>query len=105
MYHRAVSSVRLDSPDDICPEAVSLLRDKRATGPALREMRKLKPRRQIEVAELMVSANNFTVGYAKCLAATTPAHQLADGEREKEVRGAVAGGRGPDGARDGVPRP
>ena len=73
--------------DGICPEAVSLLRDKRATGPALRELRKLKPLRQIEVAELMVSANNFTVGYARCLVATTPADRLADGERGKEVRG------------------
>ena len=73
--------------DGICPEAVHLLRDKRATGPALRELRRLKPLRQIEVAELMVSANNFTVGYARCLVATTPADQLTDGEREKEARG------------------
>jgi hypothetical protein len=72
--------------DGICPEAVELLRDKRATGPALRELRKLKPLRQIEVAELMVSANNFTVGYARCLVATTPEDQLADGDRGKEVR-------------------
>jgi len=72
--------------DGICPEAVELLRDRRATGEAMRELRKVRPMRQIEIAELMCAAGTFTVGYARCLVATTPAEQLADGER-KEVRG------------------
>jgi hypothetical protein len=73
--------------DGICPEAVELLRDRRATGDALREMRKVRPMRQIEIAELMCAAGNFTVGYAKCLVATSPSDQLVEGERAKEVRG------------------
>ncbi len=73
--------------DGICPEAVEILRDQRATGDALRELRKVRPMRQIEIAELMCAAGNFTVGYAKCLVTTTPADQLIDGERAKEVRG------------------
>ena len=53
--------------DGICPEAVEILREQRATGDALRELRKVRPMRQIEIAELMCAAGNFTVGYAKWL--------------------------------------
>lgn len=73
--------------DGICPEAVELLRDRRATAEALRELRKVQPMRQIEIAELMCAADNFSAGYVKCLVATTPAESLIDGERGKEVRG------------------
>ncbi len=73
--------------DGICPEAVEILRDQRATGDALRELRKVRPMRQIEIAELMCAAGNFTVGYAKCLVVTTTAEQLVEGESGKEVRG------------------
>lgn len=73
--------------DGIRPEAVVIVRDQRATGDALRELRRVRPMRQIEIAELMCAAGNFTVGYAKCLVATTPAEHLIDGERGKEVRG------------------
>jgi hypothetical protein len=44
--------------DGICPEAVQLLRDRRATGNALRELRKVRPMRQIEIAELMCAADS-----------------------------------------------
>src|SRR5439155_8955357 len=70
-----VASIRRkrDLLDGICPEAVQLLRDKRVTGNALRELRKVRPMRQIEVAELMCATGNCSVGYARCLAAATPA--------------------------------
>jgi ParB-like chromosome segregation protein Spo0J len=48
----------------ICPEAVQLLKDRPATAQVFREMRKVKPMRQIEIAEVMCLSNNFTVGYA-----------------------------------------
>ena len=50
-----VQSIRQkrDLLDGICSETVQLLRDKRVTANALREMRKTKPMRQIEIAELM----------------------------------------------------
>src|SRR5206468_2729963 len=72
--------------EGICPEAVELLRQERACSEALRELRRVKPMRQIEIAELMRSANNFSAGYAKCLVAATPADQHLEGER-KEARG------------------
>lgn len=84
-----VASIRQkrDLLDGICPEAVQLLREKRATGNALRELRRVQPMRQIEIAELMCAAGNFSVGYAKCLVAATPAEQLVDGDRGKDARG------------------
>ena len=87
-----VQSIRQkrDLLDGICSETVQLLRDKRVTANALREMRKTKPMRQIEIAELMCAAHNFSVGYVKCLVAATPAEQLIDGDRPKDTRGLSA---------------
>ncbi|MFL5329210.1 MAG: plasmid partitioning protein RepB C-terminal domain-containing protein [Gemmataceae bacterium] len=73
--------------EGICPEAVQLLRDRRATGNALRELRKVKPMRQIEIAEVMCAASNYSVGYVKCLVAITPVDQLVDADRGKELNG------------------
>lgn len=76
-----------DLLDGICPEAVELLKDRRTPGTAFRELRKVKPMRQIEIAELMCAAGNFSLGYTKCLVAASPPDQIVDGERAKEVRG------------------
>jgi ParB-like chromosome segregation protein Spo0J len=76
-----------DLLDGICQEAVQLLKDKRASSGAFREMRKVKPMRQIEMAELMVAANNFSASYAQCLLAATPQEQLLEPDKPKDVRG------------------
>lgn len=76
-----------DLLEGICAEAVELLREKKASANSLRELRKAKPMRRIEISELMCAAHNFSVGYVKCLIAATPAESLADGERSKEIRG------------------
>lgn len=76
-----------DLLEGICPEAVQLLREKKATANALRELRRVKPMRQIEIAELMCAVSNYSAGYAKCLAAATPAEHLIDAERTKDMRG------------------
>lgn len=55
----------------ICPEAVDLLKDRPIGESALRYFKWVKPMRQIDMAELMVSSGNFSVGYAKALATTT----------------------------------
>jgi hypothetical protein len=43
--------------------------------------------RQIEIAELMNAACNYSVGYVKCLIAATPLEQILEGDRPKEFRG------------------
>lgn len=79
-----------DLLDGICPEAVALLREKRANSGSLRELRRVKPMRQIEMAELMCASHNFSAAYAKCLVATTSEDQLVDGNRPKECAGLSA---------------
>ncbi len=43
--------------------------------------------RQIEMAELMLAANNFSASYAQCLLAATPQEQLLEPDKPTEVRG------------------
>lgn len=79
-----------DLLDGICPEAVAMLREKRATPGGLRELRRVKPIRQIEMAELMCTMHNFSAAYAKCLVATTPDEQLVEADRPREGHGLTA---------------
>ena len=83
-----VSTIRhkRDMLEGICDEAILLLKDRSATSQAFRELRKVKPMRQIEIAELMCAASNFSVDYVKCLVAATPLDQTVDGNRPKEFQ-------------------
>lgn len=84
-----IAAIRLkrDLLAGICPEAVTLLKDKGITAKALREMRRAGPMRQIEIAELMLSANNFSTSYAMCLIASTPEAELIDNDKGKVTHG------------------
>src|SRR3546814_4628867 len=46
--------------DGICPEAIALLRDKHVPINTFGELKKLKPVRQIEAAESMVTMNRYS---------------------------------------------
>jgi ParB-like chromosome segregation protein Spo0J len=70
----------------ICPEAADLLRDKHLSLNTFIELRRLKPMRQIEAAELMVAMNRFSKSYAQSLVAATPDEQMVEGRR-KAIRG------------------
>ncbi len=84
-----VASIRKkrDLLNGICPEAVELLRDKRASPGALRMLRRVLPMRQLAMAELMIASNNFTSSYAQCLLAATPQEDLVDRENPKDIPG------------------
>ncbi len=73
--------------DGICPEAAELLKDKQVALTGFRVLKKMKPLRQIEAAQLMVAMNKFTVNYARSLLAATPAGQLKDPEKPKGLKG------------------
>ncbi len=62
----------------ISPETVEMLKDKQLGQATLRILKRVKPMRQIEIAELMVSTNNFTQGYAEALLMGTPKDLLVD---------------------------
>jgi hypothetical protein len=69
--------------DGVCQEAVALLQDRRFSADLTRVLRKMKPSRQVECVELMISANNFSVAYAKGLLIGTPLDGLVDGAKSK----------------------
>ena len=79
-----------DLLDGICPEAVELLRDKPLGAVAFKELRKVKPMRQIEMAELVSASHTYSAGYLKCLVGATPQDQLLEPDCPKEVRGLSA---------------
>src|SRR6266700_1036301 len=72
--------------DGIHEEAVDLLKDKAIAPKAIWLLRKVTGVRQIEIAELMVSANNFTKGYAEALVLGTPKDQLVNPEEPKQKK-------------------
>lgn len=70
--------VRLNLLNGIDPETVDMLKDKQISHSTFQILRRVKPMRQIEIAELMVSANNYSRGYAEALLLGTPKDMLID---------------------------
>ena len=73
--------------DGICEETVAILKDKPCPMAVFEILRKMKPLRQIEAAELLVNANNYSVAYASAILAGTPQTQLAEGSKPKRIKG------------------
>jgi ParB-like chromosome segregation protein Spo0J len=73
--------------DGICPEVVDLLKDRSVNPNTFDLLRKMKPMRQIEAAELMMSVNNFSSSYAKALLAGTRQADLARPDKAKRIGG------------------
>ena len=67
-----------DLLDGICPEVEEMLKDRNFSGDVMRHLKRMKPQRQIECADLMCSMNNFSIGYASALLAATPPDQLVE---------------------------
>ncbi|MDO6590523.1 chromosome partitioning protein ParB [Loktanella sp. D2R18] len=73
--------------DGICPEAAEMLKDKQVALTGFRILKKMKPMRQIEAAQLMVTMNKYTVNYAQSLLAGTPESQLVSDATPKKIKG------------------
>ncbi len=73
--------------DGICEDAAALLEDKYISINSFAYLKKMRPERQVEAAQLMLAMNNFTISYAKTLLIATPEAQLAPGRRRIQVRG------------------
>lgn len=71
----------------ICDETVAILKDKPCPMAVFEIVRKMKPLRQIEAAELLVNANNYSVAYASAILAGTPQMQLAESSKPKRIKG------------------
>jgi ParB-like chromosome segregation protein Spo0J len=84
-----VASIRQkrDLLDGICKEAAEILKTTRISPQVFGSMKKMKPMRQIEVAELLAASHNFSVPYTKALLAATRPDMLMDPDKHKVVDG------------------
>lgn len=73
--------------EGICPEAAELLKDRHFATDISRVLRKMKPTRQVECVELMVSANTITVAYAEAMLVATPTGMLVEGKKPAKLTG------------------
>lgn len=71
----------------ISADVAEVVKDKPVGIHAFQKLRKMKAIRQLEVAELMVSANNYSANYAKALLATTKPVDLHHPEELKKATG------------------
>jgi ParB-like chromosome segregation protein Spo0J len=71
----------------ISPEVVDLLKEKSVNPSTFEVLRKMRPMRQIEAAELMSAAGNYTASYAKALLAATRQADLVKADKPKRVAG------------------
>ncbi|MDR8070264.1 plasmid partitioning protein RepB C-terminal domain-containing protein [Burkholderia cenocepacia] len=70
--------------DGVAPEAVSILKNRQVLPKIFILLKKMKPYRQIEAAEMMVAANKFTVPYLEMILATTRPEGLNDFAKPKK---------------------
>jgi hypothetical protein len=73
--------------DGVCPEAINLLKDKPCPVKTFEILKKMVPLRQIEAAELLINANNYSAAYASAIFVSTPQDQLVNANQPKRVKG------------------
>jgi ParB/RepB/Spo0J family partition protein len=73
--------------DGINEEAADLLKDKVISPKTIRLLKKVTGIRQIEIAELMVSVNNYAAGYCEALILSTPRDQRTNPDEPKKKEG------------------
>jgi len=71
-------------------EAADLLKDKPVCSKVIHLLKRVSGVRQIEIAELMVSVNNFAAGYAEALVLGTAKDQLVNPQEPKKKKGMSA---------------
>ena len=76
-----------DLLNGICVEATELLKNRRVSMGVFSILRKMKPMRQIEVAELLLASTNFSVPYTRALLVATRPDMLVEPDKQKIVEG------------------
>ena len=74
---------RLRMLDGICPEAVQLLADKPATRGLFQALQRMKPSRQIDVAQAMIDLRNYSVKFSLVMLHATQAELLTEDARAR----------------------
>ena len=71
----------------ICPEAVRLLEKTSVSAATLRSLKKVQPERQVEMAELMLSAHNFSLPFCRGLLLATRKELLVESAQKQAKPG------------------
>ncbi|MGB7770011.1 MAG: plasmid partitioning protein RepB C-terminal domain-containing protein [Verrucomicrobiia bacterium] len=74
----------------ISHEAVELLKDKPIPPKSLRLLKKVTAERQVEIARLMIDANNYHAGYAEGLVLVTHKELQVSADQPKKKKGMTA---------------
>ena len=72
--------------DGICAEVEDLLKDRICPINTFEALKRMRPLRQIEAAQLMIAADNFSVPYAQALLASSFRGQRLDEQKPKPRR-------------------
>jgi hypothetical protein len=79
-----------DLLDGICDETIDLLKNKGVASKAFAALRKMKPIKQVEAAELMIASNNYTRRFAFALLSGSKADMLIEPVNHRALAG-IAG--------------
>ena len=71
--------------DGICPEVAELLADKPCSMVVVDLLKKMKPIRQMQAAELIVGMKNYSSRFAKTILGATPNEELVDANDSKAI--------------------
>ena len=71
--------------DGICPEVAELLADKPCSMVVIDLLKKMKPIRQMQAAELIVGMKNYSSRFAKTILGATPKEELVDSSDLKAI--------------------
>jgi hypothetical protein len=85
----SVIRAKRDMLNGICDEAVEMLRDYKLNARIFSVMRKMKPIRQVEVAEHMIANSAFSYTFIRALLYGTKSDCLIEGPRHREAKPAI----------------
>jgi hypothetical protein len=72
-----------DMLKDICDDAVALLKNTTISAETLRQLRRVKPPRQVEIAEMMNMVANYGTAYCRALVAASSKDMITDYGRSR----------------------
>ncbi|HDL4144515.1 TPA: RepB plasmid partition, partial [Mannheimia haemolytica] len=74
---------KMNMLNGITREVVDILANKQVSKEIFRILRKMKPERQIEVAQMMIASNKFTLTYANMMLLSSRKEELVESHKSK----------------------
>lgn len=71
--------------EGVAPEVVEMFRDRMVGQRVFSILRKMKPIRQIEAAEMMIASNRFSASYAEMILVATRPEQMVNAKKPKKA--------------------